>query len=211
MSIVPGQPRSVLGVAISRSIAAPAVTILKVEPGGNWPMVASGPVCVGGRILGHGEDLAGGRFDHHDHGLFAGDALTAFCAAFCTARSRLMVHRRRGVARDLVEYVDVDAVLVDGDDAPPGVAVEVVGDGLLDLVDHRGREIVVGGHHFGLRGDHHTGQRAQGTRDRVVVGLPQRDQAQRSRRRTGQLGHPLRIQGVVEAAQRIGDRVGRWA
>ena len=43
MSIVPGQASSVFGVAMSRSMAAPAVIILNVDPGGNRPVVASGP------------------------------------------------------------------------------------------------------------------------------------------------------------------------
>src|ERR1700737_5150725 len=43
MSIVPGQPSSVWGGALSRGIAAPAVITLNVDPGGNRPVVASGP------------------------------------------------------------------------------------------------------------------------------------------------------------------------
>ena len=43
MSIVPGQPSRVLGVAMSRSMAAPAVMILNVDPGGYRPVVATGP------------------------------------------------------------------------------------------------------------------------------------------------------------------------
>src|SRR5215207_10588564 len=90
MSIVPGQARSVLGVAMSRSMAAPAVMILNVDPGGYKPVVASGP------SLSAAAFCATARISPVD-GLittiiaFLPVVLTAFCAAFCTDRSRLIV------------------------------------------------------------------------------------------------------------------------
>src|ERR1700736_2231777 len=95
MSITPGQARSVFGVAMSRSMAAPAVMILKVEPGGYRPVVASGPSLLAGAFC------ATARISPVD-GLiatiiaFLPVVLTAFCAAFCTVRSRLMLTEGAG-------------------------------------------------------------------------------------------------------------------
>ena len=74
---------------------------------------------------------------------------------------------------------------------------------LLDLVDDVGCERVVGGQQFGLRCDDDTGQGPDRPGHPVVVGLAQRDQAQRVLRRAGLLGEPLRVQRVVERPQRV--------
>src|SRR6185295_7919942 len=90
MSSVPGQPSNVLGVAISRSMAAPAVMILNVDPGGYRPVVAIGPSVLAEPFC------ATARISPVD-GLittiiaFLPVVLTAPCAASCTARSRLML------------------------------------------------------------------------------------------------------------------------
>ena len=83
-------------MAMARSIAAPAVTILNVEPGGYRPMVAIGPSASAAAFC------ATARISPVD-GLiatiiaFLPVKLTEFCAAFCTARSRLMVTDGEGL------------------------------------------------------------------------------------------------------------------
>ena len=131
--------------------------------------------------------------------------MTASCAASCTARSRLIVTDGAGAPWHLVEDVDLGPVLVDADHAPAGLAVELVDDGLLHLIDDRGREVVVGGQQFGLWGDDDAGPVADRGRDAIAVGLPQRDQIERRRRGAGLLGEDLRIDGGVERTQRVGD------
>ena len=128
---------------------------------------------------------------------------TASCAAFWTERSRLIVTEGAGAPGSFVEHVDVAAVLVDADDAPARLAVELVDDRLLDLVDDGGREAVVGGQQVGLRGDDHAGQAADRGRHRVAVGLAQRDQVQRLGRRARRLGEPLRRPCVGSNRRRV--------
>src|SRR6185503_10079404 len=90
MSIVPAQASRGFGVAISRPMAAPAVMILNVDPGGNRAGVARGP------SLSAAAFCATDRISTVD-GLittiiaFLPVVLTAFCAAFCTDRSMLIV------------------------------------------------------------------------------------------------------------------------
>src|ERR1700752_5106422 len=90
MSITPGQASNVLGVAMSLSMAAPAVMILNVDPGGYRPVVASGP------SLSAAAFCASARISPVD-GLittiiaFLPVVLTGPWAASCTDRSRLMV------------------------------------------------------------------------------------------------------------------------
>ena len=162
---------------------------------------------VGGLVLRHGQDFAGGGSDHDDHRLLTGD-VDGVLRRLLHRSVQADADRRRRVTAHLVQHVDVGAVLVDRDDAPARRPIQVIGHRLLDLVDQGGREILVGGHHLGLRRDDHPGQGGQGSDDLVVVGLAQRDQAQRPLDRTGLLGQALGIEGVVEPAQHIGDDAG---
>ena len=133
---------------------------------------------------------------------------TACWAAFCTDAVQRDRDRRRRLGGDLVEDVDVGAVLVDADDPPAGLAVEFVDHRLLDLADDGRGEGVVGGQQVGLRGDHDTGQRVEHRAHLVVVGRAKGDQLERVARRTGLLGQPLRVECVVELAQQVGDHPG---
>ena len=54
---VAGAAEHRVGLAMSRSMAAPAVIILKVDPGGNRPLVAIEAVGVGPAVLRDRENL----------------------------------------------------------------------------------------------------------------------------------------------------------
>ena len=108
-----------------RSMAAPAVTILNVDPGGYSPMVAVGPstsaaaFCATARI----SPVDGLIDDEHRLEALSVDGMLRGVLHGPVQRDR---HRRRRRRRDLVEHVDVDAVLVDADDLPAGLAVELL-------------------------------------------------------------------------------------
>ena len=144
---------------MSRSIAAPAVMILNVDPGGYSPVNAAGPSASAAPFC------ATARISPVD-GLIA--TIIAFLPTRVDRTLRGVLHgavqadghRRCRRSRYLVENVDLGAVLVDADHAPTGLAVEFVDDGLLDLADDLGRESIVGGEQFFLRRDDDSWQAA---------------------------------------------------
>ncbi len=166
--------------------------------------MAAGPSASAAPFCGDRQDVAGRRLDHDQHRLAAlgVDGVLGGVLHRAVQRDR---HRRGRLRRHLVEDVDVGPVLVDADHPPARFAVQLVDDGLLDLTDDGRGEGVVGGQQVGLRGDHDPGQPVENRADPVVVGWPQGDQLERRARRTGLLGEPLWVQGVVEGAQRVGD------
>ena len=108
-----------------------------------------------------------------------------------------------------MQHRQIDVVLVDADHPPARLAVELVDHRLLHLADQRRGEVIVGGQQFGLRGDHHAGQAAQGRGDVVVVVGAQRDQVDRLAGAAGLLRQPLWVvDRVVERMQRVDHRPG---
>ena len=116
--------------------------------------------------------------------------------------------RRRRLGWNLVEHIDISAVLVDADHPPPGLAVEFVDHRLAHLADDGGCERGVGRQQIGLRGHQDTGQPVEPRSDTIMVRGAQGDQLQRAIGGTGLLGQPLRVEGVVEGAQHVGDDAG---
>ncbi len=171
--------------------------------------MASGPQCVGCGILCDGEDLPGRRLDHDDHRLAA---LIVDRALSGVLHGAVQADRhRRGRRRlNLVKYGQIDVVLVDADDPPARLAVELVDHRFLHLGDQRRREVIIRRQQFSLRGDHHTGQAAQGRGDVVVVIGAQRDQVDRLAAAAGLLGQSLWVvDRLVEGMQHVDHRPGR--
>ena len=173
-------------------------------------MVATRPSTVRPRVLRDREDLPGRRLDHDDHRLAA--------AGVHRVLSGVLHHpvqgdrdRRRRRPLDLVQHRDVDTVLVDADDPPARLAVELVDHGLFHLGDDGRREMRIGRQNVGLRCDHDAGQPADRREDLVVVvGMQGDAQIQRLGRRAGLFGQQLRVvQRVVERVQGVDHRVRR--
>ena len=197
-----GRRAACSGVAMSRSMAAPAVMILNVDPGGYRPVVASGP------SLSAAAFCATARISPVD-GLittiiaFLPVVLTAFCAAFCTARSRLMVTEGAGApGTSLSTSTSAPFWLTLTTRQPASPSSSSTTAFLTWLTMSGANESSVGS--SSACGVMTTPGRAPiAAGHPVVVGLAQRDQAQRLLRRAGLLGEPLRVQGVVERPQRV--------
>ena len=162
---------------------------------------------VGALVLRDRQDLAGRRLDHHQH-RFAAAGVDRMLGGVLHGPVQRDRHRRRRRTLDLVQYGDVDAVLVGTDDPPSRLAVELVDHRLLHFRHDRRREVGIGGQQLGLGCDHDAGQRSDRREDPVAVVGKQRDQVDRVVGRTGHLGEQLRVvERLVKGVQRVDQRV----